>query len=88
LKGRKREISEVEKRRRARQRALSISKQESAWKRGMSISEFCARYGVGKTKVYQEIKEKRLRAKKCGKRTIVGDEDAEIWFQHLPEAGQ
>ena len=54
----------------------------------MSISQFCQRYSVGRTKAYEEIREKRLRARKAGKRTIIGDEDASDWFQHLPEAVQ
>jgi hypothetical protein len=29
-------------------------------------------------------KMRRLRARKCGKRTIIGDDDAEDWFGNLP----
>jgi hypothetical protein len=56
VKARKQEISE-ELQRRDRQRA-------------MSIDEFCLCYGVGRTTAYDEIKSKRLRARKCGKRKI------------------
>jgi hypothetical protein len=56
-----------------------------AWQRGMSIRAFCETYGVGRTKAYEEIKAGRLRAKKAGRRTIVGDDAAEEWLRSLPE---
>jgi excisionase family DNA binding protein len=68
---RKKRISEAERQRRARQRA-------------MSIAEFCERYGPGRTTAYQEIKAGRLRARKCGKRTIIAEDDAERWLECLP----
>jgi excisionase family DNA binding protein len=52
--------------------------------RAFSIEEFCRRYGLGRTKVYEEIKLGRLRARKIGRRTIVTQDDAENWLQHLP----
>ena len=66
-----RKISEAEERRRSRQRA-------------MSIAEFCERYGLGRTKAYEELKSGRLRARKMGKRTIITEDDAEDWLQGLP----
>jgi excisionase family DNA binding protein len=69
-----RKISEAERRRRALQRA-------------MSIEQFCERYEIGRTTAYAEIKEGRLRARKCGKRTVIADDDAEDWLQHLPVIG-
>jgi len=64
-------ISEAEQARRARQRA-------------MSIVEFCQRYGIGRTMAYAEIRTKRLRARKAGKRTIITEDDAEDWLRRLP----
>jgi excisionase family DNA binding protein len=64
-------ISEGELQRRAQQRA-------------MSLAEFCGRYGPGRTKAYEEIKSGRLRAVKCGKRTLVTEDDAEAWLRSLP----
>lgn len=77
-------ISEVERKRRSRQRAESIQQ------RAMSVEEFCERYGVGRTRFYEEIKQRRLRARKVGKRTIITDDEAEAWLQRLPllETGQ
>jgi hypothetical protein len=63
-------ISEPERQRRARQRA-------------MSLAEFCEDYNVGRTTAYQEIKAGRLQARKCGKRTIITEDDAENWLSHL-----
>jgi excisionase family DNA binding protein len=67
----KKAISEAERQRRDRQRA-------------MSIDEFCERYGVGRTTTYEEINAKRLQARKCGKRTIISEDDAEDWLRKLP----
>jgi len=53
----------------------------------MSISAFCIRYDIGRTTVYEEIKQGRLRALKCGKRTIITVDDAEAWLRLLPEMG-
>jgi excisionase family DNA binding protein len=52
--------------------------------RAMSIDQFRTRYGVGRTTTYEEIKSGRLRARKCGKRTIITEDDAEAWLQRLP----
>ena len=69
-----RKISEAERQRRALQRA-------------MSIEQFCERYEIGRTTAYAEIRHGRLRARKCGKRTIISDDDANDWLQHLPVIG-
>jgi excisionase family DNA binding protein len=52
--------------------------------RAMNIDEFCARYGVSRTTTYEEIKARRLRALKCGKRTLITEDDAEDWLRQLP----
>ncbi|MGO9681448.1 MAG: helix-turn-helix domain-containing protein [Beijerinckiaceae bacterium] len=64
-------ISAAERERRARQRAFSIR-------------EFSQAYRVGRTKIYEEIKAGRLRARKVGKRTVIIDDDAEDWLKRLP----
>jgi hypothetical protein len=43
---------------------------------GLSIAQFCAMSSLGKTYVYSEIKNGRLRVRKFGKRTIVLVDDA------------
>jgi excisionase family DNA binding protein len=48
------------------------------------MAQFCRRYGVGRTKAYEEIKRGRLRARKIGRRTVIAVDDAEAWLQRLP----
>ncbi len=43
----------------------------------MSIRAFCDTYDIGRTKVYVEINAGRLKARKAGTRTIIGDDDAD-----------
>ena len=50
----------------------------------MSIRAFCETYDIGRTKVYAEINAGRLKARKAGTRTIIGDDDAEEWWRSLP----
>ena len=52
-------------------------------KRGYSISEACQRVGIGRTRLYGEIKEGRLRVRKCGRRTIIRVEDLDAWLDSL-----
>lgn len=69
-------LSERERQRRSQQRA-----------RALSILEFCERYGLCRTKTYDEINSGRLRARKIGKRTIIAVDDAENWLERLPVLG-
>jgi excisionase family DNA binding protein len=50
----------------------------------MSITQFCERYGPGRTTVYQELKAGRLRGRKIGRRTVIAVDDAEDWLRRLP----
>jgi excisionase family DNA binding protein len=54
----------------------------------MSIEQFYRRYGIGRTKTYEEIRDGRLRAHKVGKRTIIIEDDAEDWLGRLPTWGR
>ena len=45
---------------------------------------FLERYGVGKTKAYEEIKAGRLKAIKNGRATIITAEAAKAWLDSLP----
>ena len=76
--------------RRSRQRARKLSEPEQqrrSRQRALSIVEFCERYGLCRTKAYDELKSGRLRARKIGKRTIIPVDDAEDWLQQLPVMG-
>jgi excisionase family DNA binding protein len=58
--------------------------QHRALKRALSVRDFCERYNVGRTTVHQEIKNGQLKARKAGRRTLIGVEDAEQWWRSLP----
>ena len=49
----------------------------------MRVDEFCRKYRIGQTKFYDEIKSGRLRAVKCGKRTLVLNRDSIAWERTL-----
>ena len=53
----------------------------------LSIDRFCKLYGLGRTFAYEQIKERKLRAVKCGNRTLILRCDAEVWARSLPELG-
>jgi excisionase family DNA binding protein len=50
----------------------------------MSIARFSEDYGIGRTKVYEELNSGRLRGRKIGTRTLISEDDAEAWLQRLP----
>ena len=51
----------------------------------LSPAEFCKAYGIKLTKFYELLKSGELRARKCGRRTLVSVAEAERWFRELPE---
>ena len=50
----------------------------------LTINEFVERYGIGRTKTYEEINAGRLTAVKCGSRTLIPITSAEKWLNSLP----
>jgi excisionase family DNA binding protein len=53
---------------------------------GLSIAEACAIAGNGRTKIYQAISDGSLKARKCGKRTLVLRQDLREFLAALPGA--
>jgi hypothetical protein len=53
----------------------------------LSIDGFCKIYSLGRTFAYDQIKHGKLRAVKCGNRTLILKGDAEAWARSLPELG-
>jgi excisionase family DNA binding protein len=49
----------------------------------LTVREFCERYRLGHTLVYEMIKDGRLRAVKCGERTLLLAKDVNAWEQSL-----
>lgn len=45
-----------------------------------SIDVFCASVGIGRTQAYEEIKERRLKVAKVGRRTIIPLAEAQRWL--------
>lgn len=66
----------------SKQRGINMNK------RNLRIDEFSEIYGICRTKVYQEIKEGRLKTFKCGKVTLISKEAAEKWQSTLEQGGR
>lgn len=49
----------------------------------MTVKEFCRKYRIGRTKFYEEINAGRLRAVKCGTKTLVLNRDGMAWERNL-----
>ena len=52
-----------------------------------SADEFAKRCGIGRTKIFAEIKEGRLIARKVGQRTLITADEGRAWLHSLPKAG-
>ena len=50
-----------------------------------SVHEAAKAAGIGLTKLREEIRAKRLIARKLGKRTLINVEDLHAWATNLPE---
>ena len=55
-------------------------------KRAFSVPEVVRTTSIGRTRLYQEISEGRLKAHKLGKRTVVFASDLDTWLATLPAA--
>ena len=53
----------------------------------MTCKEFCERYRLGMTTLYEEFKGGRLRAVKVGRRTLILNRDALAWEHSLAGVG-
>ncbi len=53
---------------------------------GLSITQACAIAGIGRSKLYQAIKERRLKARKFGTRTIILRTELLRFLASLPTA--
>jgi hypothetical protein len=49
------------------------------------VDDFAAAIGIGRSKVYEEIRDRKLRAKKLGARTIITAPDAADYLANLPD---
>lgn len=53
----------------------------------LSINDAVAASGIGRTKIFEAIKEGRLTARKAGRRTIILHDDLARFLQALPTKG-
>jgi excisionase family DNA binding protein len=54
--------------------------------RGMlTVTEFCARYGVGRTRLYELMKSGELDSRVFGRRRLITLESALAWSAGLPK---
>jgi excisionase family DNA binding protein len=51
----------------------------------LTIKELCDAYRLCREKAYSEIRARRLRAVKLGRKTLILRADAEVWAASLPE---
>jgi excisionase family DNA binding protein len=61
-----------------------IQSNATAHRLAYSISEVADITGVGRSILYQEIGEGRLRARKLGRRSLIFDDDLKAWLAALP----
>jgi excisionase family DNA binding protein len=49
-----------------------------------TVAETCVALRIGRTRLYEEIRDGRLPAHKVGKRTLIRHADLEKWLAELP----
>jgi excisionase family DNA binding protein len=52
-------------------------------RQAFTIKEFSAAYRIGRTKIWEEIRDGKLKAKRSGKRVLILASDAHAWAQSL-----
>jgi excisionase family DNA binding protein len=50
----------------------------------LTVHEFCAVYGIGRSKTYELINSGEIIAKKIGVKTVIDRASAEEWYAGLP----
>ncbi|WP_243304664.1 excisionase family DNA-binding protein [Geothrix oryzisoli] len=59
------------------------NKETSPAKAAYSIAEFCGLVSLGRSRVFEEIREKRLRIVKVGRRTLIPATEVSAWLERL-----
>lgn len=60
---------------------------EISGRRILSVEEFLSWAGISRWKFYDLVKQKAIRPRKIGSRTVIPIEEAERWLSELPESG-
>jgi excisionase family DNA binding protein len=50
-----------------------------------SIADVMKIIGIGRTFIYEEIKQGRLRVRKAGRRSLIFDADLKAWLAAMPD---
>ena len=56
-------------------------------KQAASPQEFGKRYGVSIATVFRLIRDQKIEARKCGRRTLITADAEAAWLKSLPRAG-
>ena len=56
-------------------------------KQASSPNEFGKRYGVSIATVFRLIRDQKIEARKCGRRTLITADAERAWLDSLPRAG-
>lgn len=67
--------------------SILVPVQEPRLRGALSIKDFARLFKISSCKVYDEIRQGRLHAKKVGTRTVIFMEEAERWASELPAVG-
>lgn len=59
---------------------------EAGHRLAYSIESFAEAANIGRTSIYEAIRDGRLKAKKCGSRTLIPASAADDFFANLPDA--
>jgi len=65
------------------QQALQQALSAEALQKALSVKEYARRVGLGRTRIYAEIKLGRVRVLKSGRRTIIPTTEIEAFFERL-----
>lgn len=60
-----------------------MKKVETIERASLSVEEFCAAHGIGRTTFYEQLKLGRIRVVKCGRRTLVPATERDAWLGRL-----
>lgn len=63
----------------------TIQPESSKKRRAMSVRDFCAEYGVSRSKAYELFRDGAIRPVKVGIKTLIRVDDAEAWLASLPK---
>jgi excisionase family DNA binding protein len=55
-------------------------------KAALSVTDFCAAFGIGRTSFYAAVKDQKIKTVKFGRRTLVPATEIDVFLTRLSEA--